>query len=32
MAVPSQWVTTALEFEGHRIIAYRGIVRGITVR
>jgi uncharacterized protein YbjQ (UPF0145 family) len=32
MAVHSQWVTTGLEFEGHRIVAYRGVVRGITVR
>jgi uncharacterized protein YbjQ (UPF0145 family) len=32
MAVDSQWVTTGLEFEGHRIVAYRGVVRGITVR
>lgn len=26
------WVTTALEFQGHRIREYRGLVRGITVR
>ena len=32
MAVHSQWVTTGLEFEGHRIVGYRGVVRGITVR
>ena len=32
MPVHSQWVTTALEFEGHRIVGYRGVVRGITVR
>ena len=31
MAVHSQWVTTGLEFEGHRIVGYRGVVRGITV-
>jgi len=32
MPVPPQRVTTGLEFEGHRIVAYRGVVRGITVR
>jgi uncharacterized protein YbjQ (UPF0145 family) len=32
MAVHSQWVTTGLEFAGHRIVGYRGVVRGITVR
>jgi uncharacterized protein YbjQ (UPF0145 family) len=32
MPVHSQWVTTALEFEGQRIVGYRGVVRGITVR
>jgi uncharacterized protein YbjQ (UPF0145 family) len=32
MAVHSQWVTTGFEFEGHRIVGYRGVVRGITVR
>ena len=32
MAVHSQWVTTGLTFEGHRIVGYRGVVRGITVR
>src|SRR5262245_5170165 len=32
MAIPPQRVTTGLEFEGHRIVAYRGVVRGITVR
>ena|SRR5437762_2988527 len=32
MAIPPQWVTTGLEFDGHRIVAYRGVVRGITVR
>ena len=32
MAVHSQWVTTGLEFEGHRIVGHRGVVRGITVR
>jgi uncharacterized protein YbjQ (UPF0145 family) len=32
MPVDSQWVTTAFEFEGHRIVSYRGVVRGITVR
>jgi uncharacterized protein YbjQ (UPF0145 family) len=32
MAVEVQWVTTALGFEGYRIAAHRGVVRGITVR
>lgn len=32
MPVHAQWVTTALEFEGYRIVGYRGVVRGITVR
>ncbi len=32
MPIHSQWVTTGLEFEGHRIVSYRGVVRGITVR
>ena len=32
MAVHSQWVTTGLTFEGQRIVGYRGVVRGITVR
>jgi len=32
MPVQSQWVTTAFEFEGYRIVSYRGVVRGITVR
>jgi uncharacterized protein YbjQ (UPF0145 family) len=32
MAVQSQWVTTGLTFEGQRIVGYRGVVRGITVR
>jgi len=32
MPVDSQWVTTAFEFEGYRIVSYRGVVRGITVR
>jgi uncharacterized protein YbjQ (UPF0145 family) len=32
MSVPPQRVITSLEFEGHRIAAYRGVVRGITVR
>jgi uncharacterized protein YbjQ (UPF0145 family) len=32
MSIPPQRVTTGLEFEGHRIAAYRGVVRGITVR
>ena len=32
MAVQRQWVTTALAFEGCRIAASLGVVRGITVR
>ena len=32
MSVEPQWVTTALAFEGYRIAAHRGVVRGITVR
>jgi uncharacterized protein YbjQ (UPF0145 family) len=32
MPVLSQWVTTAFGFEGYRITAHRGVVRGITVR
>ncbi len=32
MSVHPQWVTTAFEFDGHRIVGYRGVVRGITVR
>ena len=32
MSVPSQWVTTALGFDGYRITDNRGVVRGITVR
>jgi len=32
MPVHSQWVTTAFEFEGYRIVSYRGVVRGIIVR
>jgi uncharacterized protein YbjQ (UPF0145 family) len=32
MAVTAPWVTTAFEFEGYRIAANRGVVRGITVR
>ncbi len=32
MAVDPLWVTTALGFEGYRIVAHRGVVRGITVR
>jgi uncharacterized protein YbjQ (UPF0145 family) len=30
--VQPQWVTTAFGFEGYRIAANRGVVRGITVR
>jgi uncharacterized protein YbjQ (UPF0145 family) len=32
MAIHPQWVTTAFGFEGYRITAHRGVVRGITVR
>ena len=32
MPVQSQWVTTALGFDGYRITHHRGVVRGITVR
>ncbi|PYQ48312.1 MAG: hypothetical protein DMF78_21570 [Acidobacteria bacterium] len=32
MPVDTPWVTTALGFEGYRIAAHRGVVRGITVR
>jgi uncharacterized protein YbjQ (UPF0145 family) len=32
MPIPRQWVTTAFTFDGHRIAANRGVVRGITVR
>ena len=32
MAIQPQWVTTAFGFEGYRIAANRGVVRGITVR
>jgi uncharacterized protein YbjQ (UPF0145 family) len=32
MTIPPQRVTTGLEFEGHRVVAYRGVVRGVTVR
>jgi uncharacterized protein YbjQ (UPF0145 family) len=32
MAINPQWVTTAFDFDGYRIVAYRGVVRGITVR
>jgi hypothetical protein len=30
MPVTARWVTTAFDFEGHHIVANRGIVRGIT--
>ena len=30
--VQPQWVTTALGFDGYRITAHRGVVRGLTVR
>lgn len=32
MADLHAWVTTANSFEGHRVVRYIGIVRGITVR
>ena len=32
MAVQRQWVTTAFGFEGCRVTATLGVVRGITVR
>jgi uncharacterized protein YbjQ (UPF0145 family) len=32
MAINPQWVTTALGFEGYRVTANRGVVRGVTVR
>ncbi len=32
MAIHPQWVTTGLVFDGQRIVGYRGVVRGITVR
>ena len=32
MSVQSQWVTTALGFDGYRVTHNRGVVRGITVR
>jgi uncharacterized protein YbjQ (UPF0145 family) len=32
MAINPQWVTTAFGFEGYRITANRGVVRGVTVR
>ena len=32
MPIQSQWVTTAFGFEGYRITANRGVVRGIIVR
>jgi uncharacterized protein YbjQ (UPF0145 family) len=31
-SIEPQWVTTGLTFEGHRIVRYRGVVRGIVVR
>lgn len=32
MPIQSHWVTTAFGFEGYRITANRGVVRGIIVR
>jgi uncharacterized protein YbjQ (UPF0145 family) len=30
--VQAEWVTTGMEFAGHRVVQYRGVVRGIVVR
>jgi uncharacterized protein YbjQ (UPF0145 family) len=30
--VHHEWVTTGMEFAGHRIVQYKGVVRGIVVR
>ena len=30
--VHREWVTTGMEFAGHRIVQYKGVVRGIVVR
>jgi uncharacterized protein YbjQ (UPF0145 family) len=32
MAIHPRWGTTGFEFDGHRIVGYRGVVRGIRVR
>jgi len=32
MAIPPDRVTTAMGFDGHRIVRHRGVVRGIVVR
>ena len=32
MPIPRKWVTTAFTFDGSRVAANRGVVRGITVR
>jgi uncharacterized protein YbjQ (UPF0145 family) len=32
MAIQPEWVTTGMGFDGHRIVRYRGVVRGIVVR
>jgi hypothetical protein len=32
MAIPPDRVTTAMEFDGYRIVQHRGVVRGIVVR
>ena len=32
MAIPAERVTTAMGFDGYRIVQHRGVVRGIVVR
>ncbi len=32
MALPHERVTTAMGFEGYRVVQHRGVVRGIVVR
>jgi uncharacterized protein YbjQ (UPF0145 family) len=32
MTIPPERVTTAMEFQGYRIVQHRGVVRGIVVR
>ena len=32
MAIPHERVTTAMGFEGYRVVQHRGVVRGIVVR
>jgi uncharacterized protein YbjQ (UPF0145 family) len=31
-SISAEWVTTAMAFEGQRIVGYHGVVRGIVVR